>query len=134
MCHISNTWSNLLAESLRLNRLIPRISVRCSLAGLLFQSAPLWQWGGNSRTFTSVISKLRSRMWVLHAAARFVAAIGPRDHVTPTLISLHWLLVHQRITYKLCTMMHSVFFGQAPSYISEIVIPVAHLSGRAHLR
>jgi len=28
---------------------------------------------------------------VLHAAARFVAAIGPRDHITPTLILLHWL-------------------------------------------
>jgi len=71
---------------------------------------------------------------VLHAAARFVAAIGPRDHITPTLISLHWLPVRQRITYKLCTMMHSVFYGQAPSYISEIVTPVTHLPGRAHLR
>ena len=48
---------------------------------------------------------------VLHAAARFVAAIGPRDHITPTLISLHWLPVRQRITYKLCTMMHSVFLA-----------------------
>jgi len=54
---------------------------------------------------------------VLHAAPRFVAAIGPRHHVTPTLISLHWLHVRQRITYKLCTMMHSVFYDQAPSYI-----------------
>jgi len=71
---------------------------------------------------------------VLHAAARFVAAIGPRDHITPTLISLHWLPVCQRITYKLCTMMHSVFYGQAPSYISEIVTPVTPLPGRAHLR
>ena len=30
-------------------------------------------------------------------------------------------------------MMHSVFYGQAPSYISEIVTPVTHLPGRAHL-
>jgi len=36
---------------------------------------------------------------VLHAAARFVAAIGPRDHITPTLILLHWLPDRQRITY-----------------------------------
>ena len=39
---------------------------------------------------------------VLHAAARFVADLGPRDHVTSTLISLHWLPICQRITYKLC--------------------------------
>ena len=71
---------------------------------------------------------------VLHAAASFVAAIGPRDHITPTLISLHWLPVRQPITYKLCTMMHSVFYGEAPSYISDIVTPVTHLPGRAHLR
>ena len=59
-------------------------------------------------------------------AARFVAAIGPRDNISPTLISLHWLPVRQRITYKLCTMMHSVHYGQAPSYISDIVTPVTH--------
>ena len=61
-------------------------------------------------------------------------AVGPRDHITPTvptLISLHWLL--ERITYKLCTMMHSVFYGQAPLYISEIVTPVTHLPGRMGL-
>jgi len=31
-------------------------------------------------------------------------------------------------------MMHSMFYGQAPSYISEIVTPVTYLPGRAHLR
>ena len=45
------------------------------------------------------------------AAARFVADLGPRDHVTSTFILLHWLPMRQWITYKLCTMMHSVFYG-----------------------
>jgi len=39
---------------------------------------------------------------VLHAAARFMADLGPRDHVTSILVSLHWLPIRQRITYKLC--------------------------------
>jgi len=30
--------------------------------------------------------------------------------------------------------MHSVFYGQAPSYISDIVTSVTHLPGHAHLR
>ena len=38
---------------------------------------------------------------VLHAAARFVAHLRPRDHVTAALMALHWLPVRQRITYKL---------------------------------
>jgi len=71
---------------------------------------------------------------VLHAAAHFVADVGPRDHITPTLLSLHWLLVRQRIIYKLCTVMHSVVHGQAPSYIYDIVMPVTRLPGCAHLR
>ena len=60
--------------------------------------------------------------------------LRPRDHVTSTLISLHWLPIRQRITYKLCTIMHSVFHGLALLYISNIVTPVTHLPGRAHLR
>ena len=47
---------------------------------------------------------------VLHAAARFVADRGPRDHVTSTLVSLHWLPVRQRITYKLCTVVYILWF------------------------
>jgi len=31
-------------------------------------------------------------------------------------------------------MMHSVFHGLAPLYISNIVTPFTHLPGRAHLR
>ena len=41
---------------------------------------------------------------VLHAAARFVADIRPRDHATAALMALHWLPVRQRITYTLPAM------------------------------
>ena len=48
---------------------------------------------------------------VLHAAARFVLDLRPRDHVMAALQLLHWLPVRQRITYKLCVLMHVVAFG-----------------------
>ena len=38
---------------------------------------------------------------VLHAAARFVLNLRPRDHVSAALRELHWLPVAQRIDYKL---------------------------------
>jgi len=38
------------------------------------------------------------------------------------------------INIELCTVMHSVFHGQASSYISDIVTPVTRLPGRANLR
>jgi len=71
---------------------------------------------------------------VLNAAARFVANLQPRDHVTDTLRALHWLPIRQRVSYKLCMLMHAVHFSYAPQYISDVVTPVSALSGRANLR
>ena len=52
---------------------------------------------------------------VLHAAARFVLDLQPRDHyyhtLTVALETVHWLPVRQRISYKLCILMHGVAFG-----------------------
>ena len=39
---------------------------------------------------------------VMNAAVRFVAGLGPRDHVTAAWRELHWLPIDQRIIYKLC--------------------------------
>jgi len=71
---------------------------------------------------------------VLHAAARFVDDLRPRDHVTESLMSLHWLPVPERITYKLCSLMHGIVHGHAPEYLTDMVVPVADLAGRCHLR
>jgi len=71
---------------------------------------------------------------VLHAAARFVDEFRPRDHVTESLMSLHWLSVRERITYKLCSLMHGIVHGHAPRNLKDTVVPVADLAGRCHLR
>ena len=71
---------------------------------------------------------------VLHAAVRFVGGLQPRDHVTATMMKLHWLPVRQRITYILCCLMHGVVHGHAPEYVVDMVVPVLHLPGRSHLR
>ena len=46
-------------------------------------------------------------LWrVVHAAARLVAGLEPREHATQTLRELHWLLAVYRIRYKLCHDTH----------------------------
>ena len=62
-------------------------------------------------------SSLAPLQRVLNAAARFVADLRPRDHVTGTLRDLHWLPIGTRITYKLCTLMHASVHGAVPVYI-----------------
>lgn len=69
-----------------------------------------------------------------NAAARLVLGLRPRDHISNGLRELHWLPVESRIQYKLCLMMHMVHTGRCPSYISDILHPVAVHSGRPGLR
>ena len=65
-----------------------------------------------------------------NAAARMVTRLGPRDHVSNALRSLHWLPVQERITYELCLLMHLVYNNRAPSYLADSVTATANLSRR----
>jgi len=71
---------------------------------------------------------------VLHAAARLVLDLKPRDHVTPALRELHWLPVAQRIEYKLCLLVHKALFIHTPDYITGLLARVASIRTRSSLR
>ena len=79
-------------------------------------------------------STLKPLQRLINAAARYVADLGPYDGVTNTLKELHWLPIKQRITYKLCVMMHSAVSGVAPSYIKDMLTAVADMPGCERLR
>ena len=55
---------------------------------------------------------------VQNAAARLVIGLKYSDHITPAFIELHWLLIKQRITYKLCLLVYKSLNGLAPPYIT----------------
>ena len=72
---------------------------------------------------------------VLSAAVRLVAGLGPRDHVTDRMKRLHWLPIQFRIKFKLCVLMHgAVVYGQSPSYIKDVLVPLSDLPGHSRLR
>jgi len=71
---------------------------------------------------------------VQNAAARLVARLGPRDHVTPTLQDRHWLPIEQRSVYRLCLVMHQVHTGRAASYPRSCVTASADMTSRPRLR
>ena len=54
---------------------------------------------------------------VLHAAARVVMDLRPRDHLSPALRDLHWLPIKQRIEFKLCLLVHKTLGGHSPAYM-----------------
>ena len=53
--------------------------------------------------------------------ARVVYRVRQRDHITPTLRTLHWLPIRMRISFKICTYMFKAIHGLGPEYINCVV-------------
>jgi len=71
---------------------------------------------------------------VLRAAARLVNDLKTSDHVTSTLVDLHWLPIKQRVDYKLCYHVHNVSIGHAPAYLSDMLTACADVPSFSRLR
>ena len=58
---------------------------------------------------------------VQNSAARLISGTRRREHITPTLISLHWLPLLYRIQYKVLLYTFKSLQGCAPTYVTELV-------------
>jgi len=56
-----------------------------------------------------------------NAAARLIFGLRTSDHITASLIQLHWLPIRWRMQYKLCLLMHSIHSGRSPVYLADMV-------------
>ncbi|KAK7093897.1 hypothetical protein V1264_007580 [Littorina saxatilis] len=69
-------------------------------------------------------AKLDRLQRIMNNAARLVLRKRKRDHVTPLLMTLHWLPIKACITYKIATLCyHSLHDDSAPSYLSSLLKP-----------
>ena len=64
------------------------------------------------------LNKLQS---VRNAAARLISNTSQFDHITPTLINLHWLPIRSRIDFKLLLIVFKVLHGLVPDYLIELI-------------
>ena len=64
------------------------------------------------------IAKLQS---VQNCAARIVCKTKKFDHITPTLIDLHWLPIRHRIVFKILLLVYKSLNAKAPSYLSDLL-------------
>ena len=58
---------------------------------------------------------------VQNAAARLICNVGRFSHITPTLFSLHWLPIRNRIQFKFLLFTYKALNGLAPAYITELL-------------
>jgi hypothetical protein len=65
--------------------------------------------------------QLHKLQLVLNSAARVVRKVPKRDHITPTLQSLHWLPISARIDFKVALLVFKALQGQAPSYLTALI-------------
>jgi len=77
------------------------------------------------------IQRLQS---VQNAAARFISNLRRCDHITDALISLHWLRVSERITFKVATLTYRALHGSTPPYLASSFTCVADMPHRRRLR
>jgi len=79
----------------------------------------------------NLIQRLQS---VRNAAARLTFRILRSEHITPALISLHWLRVPERIFFKLAVLTYRSIHGTSPSYLQSCFTRVSDITSRRRLR
>ncbi len=56
-----------------------------------------------------------------NSAARLVTLSKKQSHITPVLMSLHWLSVMDRIKFKILLLVFKCLQGLAPTYLSDLL-------------
>ena len=65
--------------------------------------------------------KLGKLQRLQNAAARLVCTVSRYDHITPSLINLHWLPVTHRIEFKIAMLVHKYIYGVSPQYLLDLI-------------
>jgi len=80
-------------------------------------------------------ANLQALQSVLNAGARLIMRKRKYDHTTsPLRDDLHWLPIRQRILYKRSTIVYKCIHWAAPSYLTNLCVPVATNTSRRYLR
>ena len=70
----------------------------------------------------SVPSTQLSKLQRLQNAVAFlVTNVAKYDHITPTLVNLHWLPVTYRVNFKIAMLAHKCIYGNAPEYLKDLI-------------
>jgi len=79
----------------------------------------------------SLIRRLQS---VQNATAQLIFGLQRSEHITRALISLHWLHIPERISFKLAVLTHRATDGAGPSYFQSCFTRVVDMPSRRRLR
>ena len=75
----------------------------------------------NSLLVGLTTTQLQKLQRIQNTAARIICMKSKRDHITPSLIFLHWLPVKYRVNFKILCLVYKCLHDQAPDYLSELL-------------
>jgi hypothetical protein len=58
---------------------------------------------------------------VQNTAARIISRDKKQDHITPMLVTLHWLPVNYRYQYNILVYVFNCLHGNAPTYLKDLI-------------
>ena len=59
----------------------------------------------------------------LNTTSRILKKNTKFSHITDSLKDRHWLLIRQRITFKILLLTYQAYHNTAPEYLCELIIP-----------
>ena len=63
---------------------------------------------------------------ILNTAARILCKIPKFDHISKTLLDLHWLPIQQRILFKILILTYQAYHETAPQYLCDLIMPYSN--------
>ena len=75
----------------------------------------------NSLLLGSANYQLKKIQRIQNMACRIVCNLCKFDHVTPSMHNLHWLMIPQRIQFKIACLMYKCIKGQVPKYLTDLL-------------
>jgi len=66
-------------------------------------------------------SNFKKLQHVQNTLARVVLKQRKFDHVTQSLMELHWLPIRHRMTFKMATLTYKILCDNKPDYLSELL-------------
>ena len=87
--------------------------------------SPRWVcWVVTACSLICLITSLAiCKLMVQNAAARLVVGLRKYDHISASMMDLHWLPVKQRIQFKVLLLAYKAVIGEGPQYLSDMFIP-----------
>ena len=74
----------------------------------------------NSLLYSATAQVTRRLQAVMKAAARLICGFKRFDHIMPAVRDeLHWLLVSQRVDYKVVLLVYKCLHGIGPAYLTD---------------